>query len=469
MDNYRLIEKKLEAFIRKYYLNELLRGAIAFVTIGLAYFLITVSFEYFFWLGTTLRSILFWLFIIVEAALFLRFIALPLTRLLKLSKGIDYFQASEIIGKHFPEVDDKLLNIIQLKQNDAGSDLILASINQKSQKLKPVPFSIAVNFKSNLKYLKYAAIPVLVVLAIYISGNSSLFSDGYSRVVNYDEEYTTPAPFQFQVLNSSLKAQEDKNFVLQVKTQGNVVPSQAKITYEGETYFLEQTQPGLFRHEFDRRNKDLDFQLEANEVQSPPYHLSVIKVPSLVDFQMQLDYPAYTGKKDESIRGTGNANIPEGTKVKWKIQAQSTDKIQMKWPDTAQNMMKSENRFTYKKQVLKTQPYSLSTSNKNLSDYEKLDYKLKMIPDERPEIEVEKKQDSVNESVQYFFGRLSDDYGLRKLELVYYPEENPGSAKRKSININHSNFDEFVFSFPGNLELEAGKGYEFYFRVWDVR
>lgn len=467
MNDFRLIEQKLQAFIRKYYFNAILRGAIAFVAIGLAYFLLTLSFEYFFWLGTLLRSILFWVFISVELALFLRFIALPLARLLKLSKGIDYFQASEMIGKHFPEVDDKLVNILQLKQNKADSDLILASINQKSKELKPVPFSIAVNFKSNLKYLKYAAIPVAVILIIYISGNSSFFSDSYSRVVHYDTEFTPPAPFEFQILNGTLTTQEDQNFTLQVQTAGRVVPGEAKITYKGKTYVLEQVQPGVFRHEFDRRQEDLDFRLQANDVKSKSYHLDVVKVPSLVDFKMHLDYPEYIGKTDETIKGTGNTSVPEGTEIKWDIKAENTDKIAIKWPDTTQQMTETAKGFSWKRQLFKTLPYALSTSNENLRDYEKLNYEIKLIPDENPEIEVEKKQDSVEEDVDYFFGRLSDDYGLRKLEIVYQPEKNARAAKRKSIAINRSNFDEFVYAFPGELDLEAGTPYKFYFRVWD--
>jgi len=36
-------------------------------------------------------------------------------------------------------------------------------------------------------------------------------------------------------------------------------------------------------------------------------------VPVLLDFQMQLNYPNYTGKKSELIKNTGSAIIPEGT------------------------------------------------------------------------------------------------------------------------------------------------------------
>ena len=77
---------------------------------------------------------------------------------------LSHAEAASIIGTHFTEVSDKLLNTLQLKDADGGSkDLIEASIQQKVEELKPVPFQLAIDFKKNRKYLKYALIPLLVI------------------------------------------------------------------------------------------------------------------------------------------------------------------------------------------------------------------------------------------------------------------------------------------------------------------
>jgi len=74
------------------------------------------------------RTFLFWTFILVEVYLLTRFIAFPIFKLFKLQKGISYQDASSIIGNHFPEVSDKLLNFLQLSQNlNSGSELLYAS------------------------------------------------------------------------------------------------------------------------------------------------------------------------------------------------------------------------------------------------------------------------------------------------------------------------------------------------------
>ena len=90
MEHQNIIFDKLEQFIKKFYTNELLRGTIFFVGIGLFYFLFTLFVEYFLWLKPTARTILFWTFIAVELFLLLRFILFPIFKLLKLKKGIDF-------------------------------------------------------------------------------------------------------------------------------------------------------------------------------------------------------------------------------------------------------------------------------------------------------------------------------------------------------------------------------------------
>ena len=85
MEQFEIIQQKLEAFIRKYYLNELLKGGILFFTIGVLYFLITLLVEHFLWLNMLGRTLLFWIFILVSMGLFAKFICIPLAKLFKLS------------------------------------------------------------------------------------------------------------------------------------------------------------------------------------------------------------------------------------------------------------------------------------------------------------------------------------------------------------------------------------------------
>lgn len=467
MSNYSNIILKLESFVKRYYTNELIKGGILFFAIGLLYFLLTLFIEYILWLNTSARTILFWLFIGVETALFVRFVLFPLAKLFKLQKGIDYEEASKIIGNYFPEVNDKLLNVLQLNQDNHQTELLLASIEQKAAELNPIPFKLAVNFKTNLKYLKYAAIPIVILALTYITGKFNWFSDSYERVVNYKTAYEPPAPFQFFVVNENLSTVENKDFTLHIKTVGDIVPENAKISYNGETYFLQQKGVGDFEFVFSRIKSDITFQLSANNVLSKPYTVQVIEAPTLVAFEMMLNYPEYTKKQDEVLKGTGNATVPQGTNVTWKLNTKATDDVQLYSNDTIGFNKTETGTFDLSKRIIDNFEYSLSTSNKLLKDYERLTFRLDVVKDEYPELNVKMKLDSIDQQTMYFYGQASDDYGLHKLQLVYYPSNSDKEASTETIPISKSNISEFITTFPNNLKLEEGISYELYFQVFD--
>jgi len=453
--------------VKRYYTNELIKGSILFFSIGLLYFLFTLLVEHFLWLNTTARTILFWVFIFVEVGLFFKFIAVPLTKLFNLQKGINYENASKIIGNHFPEVNDKLLNVLQLKQNTSESELLLASIEQKSIELNPIPFKLAINFKQNIKYLKYAAIPVLLVALFSITGHFNWFSDSYQRVVNYKTAYEPPAPFQFFVINEHLNAVENKDFKLSIKTAGNVIPENAQITYNNETYYLKQNGIGDFDYTFNRPKSDIVFQLSGNNVVSKPYKINVVEVPTLLSFEMVLDYPSYINKKGEVLKSTGNAVIPQGTKVTWNLKTKSTDYVNMYAKDTLDFVLDESEIFVLTKQLSQSLDYSLSISNSNLKDYENLSFNIDVIKDEYPELNIQMEKDSLDQQSLYFFGQASDDYGLSKLQLVYYPSLDESKKNVETLSVSSTNFDEFVSAFPNNLNIEEGVPYELYFEVFD--
>lgn len=467
MENSQLIYDKLEAFIRKYYTNELLRGTLFFVGIGLLYFLFTLFIEYFLWLKPGGRTALFWLFVAVEAFLLVRYIVFPLFKLFRLQKGIDYTQASEIIGNHFSEVDDKLTNFLQLSSDDKKSELLLASIEQKAANLQPIPFTNAVNYNKNIKYVPLAAIPLLIFAFFFISGNSELISKPFARVVNYNEQFQPPAPFSFVLLNQNLQTEQGRDFVLKVKTEGRIVPENAMIFIGEEKYFMENSGPGEFSFNMSKPSPNTVFHLEANDVASPDYKLDVVAVPSIANFEMKLQFPAYLNRKAEAVKGTGNAIVPEGTRITWNIDAIATGSVV--WNDGANDLpfQKNDGRFSLSKGISQNTDYQILTSNQKVKNYEKLQYRLAVVKDQFPTINVGTAPDSLKLEKNYVLGRLSDDYGLTKLQVVYYPNGKPNEARRFNLPVKKDVYDRFVFAFPSTLPVEQGVWYEYYFEVFD--
>ena len=467
MEAKSIIFGKLEGFIKKFYTNELIKGIILFIGLGLLYFIFTLLIEYFLWLSTLGRTLLFWMFVAVESFLLIRFIAFPLFQLFKLREGINFEQASKIIGNHFSEVQDKLLNFLQLANQSQTSELLAASIEQKASSLQPVPFSSAVNFAKNRKFLPFAILPILLLILFFVTGNSEIISKSFTRVVNYETKYIPPAPFEFMVLNPSLIAQQNSDFVLQVKTPGKVMPENVSIQIGNEEYFLQNTKPGVFEYTFSKVTKDVSFSLEANGLKSKEYQINVVAVPTIENFEMVLQYPSYLGKKPEVIQGTGNAVVPEGTVVKWKINAVATNKVGFKTNKQLSFFATRENQFTLSRRIIDNLNYEVITSNNTIKEFEKLSYQIATIKDLYPTITIQLAPDSIKLQSKMMLGQVADDYGLSKLQVVYYPKEKPNSIRKASLNIKNQAVDQFIYSFPNGLSIEKGVNYEYYFEVFD--
>lgn len=467
MQNYKQIEEKLEQFIKKYYLNQLLRGSILFLSISLLFLLILLGLEYFLWSGTDFRLFLFWCALGILVGIAVPLILIPILKLFKISKGINYEKASEIIGQHFNEVNDKLTNILQLKNQDVSNAFIAASIEQKSLELKPVKFQLAVDFKTNLKYAKFAIIPILIFIAIWISGQGEAFSESYTRILNYDKVYTPPAAFRIDILNEKLEVIAGEDFLVKIKTEGKSVPEKMFINMNGKAFQMNKTDANQFEFVLNSVSEKTDFHLEANEVISQKHQIKVLQIPQIIGFDMYFQYPKYLNKADDKQSGTGHAQLPEGTRIKWKVQTEFTDHVNFETNDTTLNFSKNQKLFEYQKTATNDFDYAMTTSNPLFKNHERLSYKVNVIKDEFPQIKVQEKKDSLDEKQSYFYGQLNDDYGIQKLELVYR-DLKTDSVFQKNIKVTQNTYADFTYAFPNtDLELQDGHAYSYYFKVYD--
>lgn len=460
------IHLKLSLFLRKYYFNELLKGLFLFICVGLLYFIAVVLLEYFLWLDTTARLLLFWTFVGIEFLLFIKFICIPLLYLFKLRKGIDYKEASKIIGNHFPKVGDKLLNLLQLAEDKKQSNLLLASIAQKGEDLKPIPFQRAVSYKKNLKYAYYAAIPVLSILVVVLIGKINTFTDSYKRVVDYQTAYIPPAPFEFLIVNDSLKTLKGKSFTLEVQTTGSKIPQDIQIVIGDKQFFMEKASSGKYQYRFQQPVENTKFELLATDVTSLPYELEVIPTPSLLSFKMTLNYPDYTGKSTDTIKSTGNATVLEGTEIHWAFNAEDTKSVSIALQDSTHILSNRNQHFSLSKQIFINSSYTVATSNEHLKNFEKLNFNIAVIKDKHPSIKVEEHIDSSAINRKIYTGAISDDYGIGKLE-VHYKNLANDSLFTADIPVMGQTVDRFVYEFPMGLKIKESEDYEFYFQVTD--
>ncbi len=466
MDTFERIIEKLENFTRKYYSKLLLKGVFLFFALGALLFLFVTGVEYFFWLGSAGRLVLLLLFVVLGLGLGYLYVVIPILYLAKVKRGISQKEASYLIGKHFSSVGDKLKNLLELSQQGKRSDLLIAAIEQRSKEMKSIPFVEAVNFNESYRYLKYVLIPIVVVALIWLSGAFADFFGSYNRVVNYDMAYEPPRPFEFQILNTDLSVLDGDPFVLRVTTEGKIRPDEM-VLVTGEERLLMQNTEGVFEYTLKPPIRVSSFFLAANGTNSRVYDIRVIRTPTITNFEMHLNFPAYLNTPNKVLTGTGNAVIPEGTKVEWRLEGLDTGNVTFTVGDSTKQFGFNEKYFGYEKRVFDNMQYTLATSNQWVKKYEELTYELKVIRDNRPSLRVIQILDSLDANVSYYEGMASDDHGLATVDMVYYQEGQPQNGKRLSLIATEANVEQFYYTFPSGIEVEEGKVYELYFEAKD--
>ncbi|MFA4853643.1 MAG: hypothetical protein WC599_14095, partial [Bacteroidales bacterium] len=115
-DNYQILINKLDEFIRKYYKNRLIKGGLYSISALLLFYISIAFLEYLGHFGIPARTLMFYAYLALNLVIIVHYFVIPLLKLYKIGKIISHEQAAAIIGKHFANVKDKLLNTLQLKK-----------------------------------------------------------------------------------------------------------------------------------------------------------------------------------------------------------------------------------------------------------------------------------------------------------------------------------------------------------------
>jgi len=474
-NNYSYLIHKIDEFIRKYYLNQVVRGSLYLAASFFASYVIVATAEYFGNFSTLIRTALFYSFLLLNGFIFINWIFIPLLHYYRLGKTINHEQASHIIGKHFSHVKDKLLNTLQLKklvdENLNQKELIEASINQKIEELKPVPFSTAIRFKENKKYLKYV-LPPLAVLVFIGATAPYILSESTERLIKHDKKFVRKAPFQFLIVNKKLAAYQGDDFELNVKLTGTEIPQDIYLEDGVNTFKLEKENIINFSYTFHNIQNTKQIRLSASGFHSEPYTIEVKKKPTILNFDVFLEYPAYLAKKNESLSNSGDLTVPAGTKINWKFKTDNAKTIALNIAGKTLNLKSfTDNHFSYSYRALQSSRFSIKPLNGETDVKEAVSYNLTVIPDLHPAILLNEKPDSLNNKTLYFVGQISDDHGFSALKFNYRILNSSKSGKTisKTIKFDKNALQSNFFHVWNVNEAggDPGSQIEYYFEVFD--
>ncbi len=467
-NNFNILVNKLNSFKRKYYSFKLLKGLVLTLFFILALFTVFSLVEYLVYLSTDIRKLMFFGFLIFSFLLILQFIGIPLLKLFHVLKPIDLKSTTVLIQKHFAEIEDKLLNIIELsdfEDNQYSNEIVLASIDQKIDELKVFNFNDAVQYKNIRIVGIYLIVSILISLGILVI-NKNIFTDSTNRLVHFNTTFVKPAPFIFNLKNKILEAKKGDSFTIKVETEGDEIPQIAYINIEGNNYLMKSSSEGTFEFEMASVINPVQFYFTDLKYNSEVYNLKLLPKPGITQFLTSITPPSYTGIQNNMYENIGDLQVPNGTKIEWKFNGIDIDSLYLiVYDSTKIQSTKNNNSFIIDSKFYKSTNYNVFIQNVVTEPELALSYSIEVIPDLFPEIRINQINDSLQLTRFFFKGIIGDDYGFSNLRF-HYNIDNSDSTISIPFVRNLTDQD-FYFSFDFNNLDNAEGVISYYFSVTD--
>ena len=470
MNSFEILIEQIDAFIRKYYKNQMIKGVLLFMLVLLSSFLFTTSVEFYGRFASWFRAFLFFSFIGINSIILLYYFIRPMMKLYAFGKRINRYQAAEIIGSFFPEISDRLKNTLQLQDdldmNEGNIELLRASIQQRADRLSSVSFTNAVDYGSNRKYAKYL-IPLFVIFIAIGIAAPSLFLQGGERVFNYDKEYKDPPPFSYALKTKNLSIEEGNDLPVEVEIKGEL-PDLVYMVSENGKVLMEKVARNRFKGVIKQPKQSGNFHFEANEITSMDYGLTVFGKSVVGKFEASIHYPKYLGKTDEVIQNAGDLTLPEGTEIEWNVATKNTQYVDVLINGKLSRY--TSQGFKLSRKVITPLNININLHNKFQNKTDSSKVHIDVIKDAYPDIFVQETCDSIGDGLRFFNGRINDDYGLTNLMFVYTIISSEGSRRQQKMSVKSVSGFDVPFDFAVDFrreEVKINDKIEYYFIVSD--
>lgn len=468
--------KNIEDFIRKYFKNRLFKGLILSILLVSSVFLFLNFIEYFAYLPQWGRMIFFYSFLLLFVGVLVYYVLVPAWKLLGYRKSMSVSEAARLIGQYFPEVNDKLLNTLQLSDdyvlNHKENELLLAAIRQKTEKLSVIPFINAVSNRDSVKYLKYSAIPLsIIVLSLLLF--PAFVKNPAQRILLYNTQFSKPLSFEVKMLQSELNVLQNEDFLFQILVTGSEIPELFFLETNGTRVQMNKFNNNEFSHVFKKVGQSVDFRISGGDYLSNSMFLEVFPKPLLLSHEAVISFPSYTKRENETLKDQAYFSVPEGSKVHWKFYTRDTDSLILVVDSIDQTAIREGAYWTYNISASKPAKIRLRPTNRYSNHSEELIITLDVVADEYPTIEINQVEDELMGKKKYFSGLIGDDYGFSKLSVTLSIKMKGSESVRKEVS-NTLNIDKDVLrqQFFHYMDLDStdalpGESVSVQFAIYD--
>lgn len=467
--DFNILEKKLDAFRRKYLLYQFIRGGLIVGALFILFFVTVNLLEYNLFMSQVWRKILFFSTLLFFGLLTMRYVFFPAAQLIGLVRILNNRKLNGIITRYVPGVKDKLINVLELHdQRDSlySESLTGAAISQKISELKLVDFGSAISLK-NLKNLFFYFVASFAVVTILFMADRSLLTVPGNRILHFNQEFVKPAPYMFILGNDKLEVEKGSDFRVEVECRGKEIPSVLYIHIGGRDFVMKSMGEGRFAYDFSAVVRPVDFHFTDLKHHSAGYLLDVIALPVINSFGVSIVPPGYTGMEGTRFENVGDLKVPAGSILTWNFDCFDTDSLSMERSDSTVLIAekKGKNLFSVSGVVNQPDHYRVVVFNPKTGPKTAMSFSLQIIPDYFPEIKVVQIADSIQLTRFYFRGNIHDDYGFAKLHFHLVSDDRDTLFPLPVVP--YMTDQEFYYTFDFRDFAFLGSSVSYFFSVSD--
>ncbi|MFM1898524.1 MAG: hypothetical protein RL577_764 [Bacteroidota bacterium] len=433
------IERKLDAYIDQFHWHRFLRNLLLW-GLGFGLSLLSLAYgEHWLWMSTSLRTLSYYLLLVVGVISVLLMVVRPLAQYRGWWPRLTREEAALQIGEHFPEVQDKLINLLQLKQAQASDAWVEAAIEQRSVALSPISFWQALDPAAFRKLAIRLSLGLGLVFIWFVLDSSRLLS-GAQRLWQHDQEFTKPAPFEFCFYPSKEPWIEGQDYLISLKLKGREIPSAVRCLWGDQEYLMQSVGPDSFSFLLSGAEQGRMLRFAAGEFLSPSFELPFWAPPRFVSLRLEARYPSYL-HSDAPLQWPtqGTIIVPAGTELSLVLEAANADLLKFSGSfELGKEINNGQLRFSRNVRSSEDWVYALR-SNRPLTGLpawgDSLHLHIEVVADVPPQVELEVQADSSQSGHWYLRSLASDDHGLQTMECwVKGPRQNQFSRLKVPVD-----------------------------------
>jgi len=263
--------------------------------------------------GTGGRTAIYFGAVALSAVLAAWFMAAPAGRYLGVLHGDDDDTIARRVGRHIPQIGDRLVNTLQLyRVMHAGAlavgysaELAEASIAAQGEPLRGYDYSVIIDDDRRMRGLFFLIGGLIVLGALFLT-MPRLYGDALYRLSHYSQEFVKPAPFTLQVEPGDRQLVRGDSVEIVVRATG-IPPRtvQLSVQIEGEPSAdlldLRADSAGTFRYLLPGVKSTTTYFAASGPVRTPEHTLSVIDRPELRALHVAVTAPSYTGRGTDHL------------------------------------------------------------------------------------------------------------------------------------------------------------------------